>query len=296
MKQVEAIYQDVLKSYTAVRADHPVTLSTKNNLAIVWVAQKKHENAESLLLETLQNQKAILGERHPDTVVTKGNLAGVYQAQKKYAMAESLFIEALAANRSQLGAENVSTLTSQNNLAGLYYAQGKHDRAEPLFLDTLQKQIANLGPEHLRTMTTTNNLAGVYFAQKRYAQAEPLFVEVLKIARPSLNPMIKHAACEQPAGRVRAAGNADAEPLRDMLRFRRAKYGPESRCGGRVEQFAPLARLKNTPTPSRSREPCNRVKKCRTRERSTRNRKSARFWARRTTSMPNRCCSKATTG
>ena len=212
--------------------EHPNTLSAKVNLAQTWNAQRKHDQAEGLLRETLKIQQASLGDNHPQTLITKGNLASVYQAEKKYAEAEELFKEALAGNTALHGAEHVITLTSKNNLGGLYYVRGKYDQAEPLFKDVYDKQKANLGVDHPRTLTTANNLAGGITGSASSLRRSRCSRRCSSRIAPSIAPtdgavqllLNNLAACYYIQGKF-----DKAEPLlREMLQHRMAKDGPES--------------------------------------------------------------------
>jgi tetratricopeptide (TPR) repeat protein len=85
----------VLAACTAkLGADHPNTLATKNNLAALYNAQRKYDQAESLYKEALDGQSAKLRADHPDTLASKINLALLYQAQRKYDRADRLLNEA----------------------------------------------------------------------------------------------------------------------------------------------------------------------------------------------------------
>ena len=56
---------------------HANTLSSMNNLAVLYESQGKYDQAEPLLVECLELRKAI-GVSHPDTLVSMNNLAGLY--------------------------------------------------------------------------------------------------------------------------------------------------------------------------------------------------------------------------
>ena len=58
--------------------DHPDTLHTMNNLAIVYRRQGRYEESVPLYVETLQIMKRVLGEEHPSTLFSINNLADLY--------------------------------------------------------------------------------------------------------------------------------------------------------------------------------------------------------------------------
>jgi tetratricopeptide (TPR) repeat protein len=160
-------------------ADHPDTLATKNNLALLYKAKGKYDQAEPLYQEVLAGRTARLGADHPDTLITKNNLAALYEAQGKYGRAEPLLRDVLAGQTTKRGADHPATLASKNNLAMLYQAQRKYDRAEPLLRDVLAGQTTKLGADHPDTLTSKNNLAVLYSARGKHDRAEPLYQEVL---------------------------------------------------------------------------------------------------------------------
>jgi hypothetical protein len=56
-------------------ADHPDTLTTKNNLALIYQAQKRYDLAEPLFSEVVEASRRKLGAAHPDTQQRIRNLA-----------------------------------------------------------------------------------------------------------------------------------------------------------------------------------------------------------------------------
>ncbi len=57
--------------------EHPRTLTSMSNLAMLLQAQGKLAEAEPLLLEALRACRATFGEEHPDTLTTTNNLAAL---------------------------------------------------------------------------------------------------------------------------------------------------------------------------------------------------------------------------
>ncbi len=59
------------------------TLESKNDLAVLYKEQARYDKAESLLLESLEGRRKVLGEEHPDTLVSLNNLIELYEAWGK---------------------------------------------------------------------------------------------------------------------------------------------------------------------------------------------------------------------
>mmetsp|Transcript_11498 Transcript_11498/g.14396 ORF Transcript_11498/g.14396 Transcript_11498/m.14396 type:complete len:93 (-) Transcript_11498:29-307(-) len=53
---------------------HPQTLTSMNNLALLY---KKYNKSETLFKQCLQGRKEVLGEDHPDTMSTLRNLQNI---------------------------------------------------------------------------------------------------------------------------------------------------------------------------------------------------------------------------
>ncbi len=161
--------------------EHPSTLTSIDNLAVLYAKQGRHAEAKPLYRRVLESRERVLGKEHPDTLASVHKLAALYSAQGRYAEAEPLYRRVLDSRERVLGKEHPNTLTSVNNLALLYKAQGRYAEAEPLYRRALVAQERVLGKEHPDTLTSVNNLAALCSAQGRYAEAEPLFRRTLAV-------------------------------------------------------------------------------------------------------------------
>ena len=159
-----------------------------SNLAALYYAQGRNEEAEPLLREALQLQREALGPRHPSTLTSMAILANLYHAQGRDGEAEPLLREALQLQRETLGPGHPITLTIMGSLAVLYQAQGRYGEAEPLYREALQLQRETLGPRHPSTLASMSGLASLYQKQGRYDEAEPLHREALKGIQAALGP------------------------------------------------------------------------------------------------------------
>ena len=163
--------------------DHPDTLASMGDLAVLYRDLSKPAEAESLLANVLNVQRRVLGADRPETLETAHELAQVYEEQGKSAQAAPLLTETLKARRRILGDENPDTLLSLVELGGLYQSQGKYADAEHAMTKALAVQRRVWGDDHPETLASMNALAVLYAAEGKYAQAEPLYVEALGIQR-----------------------------------------------------------------------------------------------------------------
>jgi tetratricopeptide (TPR) repeat protein len=183
------LFEETLKLNKAkLGADHPVTLTSMNNLAVSYQAADKLDLALPLFEETLKLNKAKLGADHPDTLNSMNNLASAYQAAGKLDQALPLLEETLKLYKIKLGPDHPDTLNCMNNLATAYQNVGKMDLALPLLEETLKLYKIKLGPDHPHTFVSMNNLATAYLAAGKMDLALPLLEETLKLIKVKLGP------------------------------------------------------------------------------------------------------------
>ena len=60
--------------------EHPNTLRTRNNLAIVYQDADRTDDAIAILEPLLDDLERVLGPKAPDTLGARGNLANAYEA------------------------------------------------------------------------------------------------------------------------------------------------------------------------------------------------------------------------
>ena len=58
--------------------DHPDTLRSVNNLALLYIDERRYVEAEPLSKRLLEARERVLGKDHPDTLTSVNNLAGLY--------------------------------------------------------------------------------------------------------------------------------------------------------------------------------------------------------------------------
>ena len=133
-------------------ADHPDTLTSRNNLAEAYRAAGRTAEAIALYERTLADRERVLGADHPNTLGSRNNLALAYQAAGRTAEAIPLYERTLADRERVLGADHPNTLGSRNNLAAAYQAAGRTAEAIPLYERTLADSERVLGADHPNTL------------------------------------------------------------------------------------------------------------------------------------------------
>ena len=168
--------------------EHPDTLTSMSDLALLYDVRGYYEKAESLFTQALAIRRRRLGPEHPDTLTSMSYLASLYANQGINEKAEPLFSEVLAVRHRVLGPEHPKTIISMNRLAELHLIRGRYEKAEPLFTQSMEALRRVLGPEHQDTLASVSSLAELYRSRGREEEAEPLLTQVLEAQRRVLGP------------------------------------------------------------------------------------------------------------
>ncbi|KAE8397202.1 purine and uridine phosphorylase [Aspergillus pseudonomiae] len=155
--------------------EHPDTLTSMANLALIYRNQGRWKEAEELqlqeielwamegsrraALQVIELYKEVLGPEHPHTLTSMANLASTYRDQGQLKEAEELELQVIELYKEVLGPEHPHTLTSMHNLASTYQDQGRWKEAEELQLQVMELRKPVLGPEHPDTLSSMHNLA-----------------------------------------------------------------------------------------------------------------------------------------
>ena len=246
------LYEQVLAERERVLgADHPDTLTVRNNLAGAYKSAGRLAEAVELFERVLADRVRVLGPDHPDTLAARNNLAGAYYSVGRFGEAIELFERVLAERERVLGSDHPDTLTTRNNLAGAYYFAGRFGEAIELLGRVLADQERVLGPDHPGTLTTRNSLAGAYEDVGRFGEAIELFERVLadqeRVLGPdhpdTLNARDNLALAYDAVGRLAEAINVWEELLPDCRRL----LGPEHPLTKLVQKNLEAAKRKMNP-------------------------------------------------
>ena len=79
--------------------EHPSTLTSVDNLALVLQDQGKYEEAEQMNRRALNDSEKVLGKEHPETLTSIYCLAYLLHQQQRYQMARPLYERALVGYR-----------------------------------------------------------------------------------------------------------------------------------------------------------------------------------------------------
>ena len=152
-------------------ADHPDTLTSRNNLADAYRSAGRLREAIGLYERNLADSERLLGADHPDTLTSRNDLAVAYESAGRLREAIGLQERNLADSERLLGADHPDTLTSRNNLADAYRSAGRLREAIGLQERNLADSERLLGADHPDTLTSRNSLASAYESAGRLREA-----------------------------------------------------------------------------------------------------------------------------
>jgi CHAT domain-containing protein/tetratricopeptide (TPR) repeat protein len=180
--------------------DHPLSLTSLANLAVISHRLGYSHEAVPLLRHALALQLHSVGEQHPTTWTMRNNLAEIYRSLGKLHEAQTEHAAVLGAQTTQLSPEHPDRLESLNNRALTEHAlgqqaaaAGEHYKAQQHFEAALQshKQAYDLATrvlsaQHPDTLRYLSNVATDLTDLGRLAEALPHYEEVLMRRRAGL--------------------------------------------------------------------------------------------------------------
>lgn len=152
--------------------DHPDTLASHSNLALVLGDLGQLEEAEAETRAVLEGMLRVLGPEHRNTLACRGNLAGILRQRGRLTEAEAEHRAVLEARTRVFGNGDPSILTSRNNLAIVLRELGRLKEAEAEHRAELEACSRLLGADHPDTLTSRGNLARVLSDLGRLPEAE----------------------------------------------------------------------------------------------------------------------------
>ena len=158
--------------------EHAKTMSSLGNLLNLMVNRGKHQEAEPLYRQLLEQLKKTRGPTDDKTLTVQNNLASVLDGLGRYDEAIVLLEEVCRVRRETLGLEDTSTQTVVNNLINLYQLRGKLREAARLLdelLAVLQRQLAADDP---RLLIAQMQLGLLQFQRQEFSAAAMQFRQV----------------------------------------------------------------------------------------------------------------------
>ncbi len=98
-------------------ADHPNTLTSRNNLAYAYRSAGRLTDAIPLYEQTAADRQRVLGADHPNTLTSRNNLAYAYESAGRLTDAIPLYEQTAADRQRVLGVDHPHTVIFRSNLA-----------------------------------------------------------------------------------------------------------------------------------------------------------------------------------
>ena len=165
----------------------PRSPSNLNNLANIYVLQKKYAEGEPLYKRGLALQERSLGGEHPNVSYTLHNLGYAAEAQQRYDQAEGYYRRTVAIRERAFGANHPELAASLNNYGNTLLAQKKTDEAGAVLERAWKIQVNTIGPDHADTARVANGRARVELLRGNATAA-------LDLSRKATDGLLKAAA------------------------------------------------------------------------------------------------------
>lgn len=157
----------------------------------LW-SQGRHEEAENIDLQVVENKKKEFGSEHPETLESIASLATTYYEQARWAEAEELDSFVVEARKRSLGPRERLTLTSMSNLATTIETRGRMEEAEKIRSEVLEVARSEYGEDDDQTITAMANLGPLYLDSCRVEEAAQLTQHVLNWRTKNHGPEHQH--------------------------------------------------------------------------------------------------------
>ena len=99
--------------------EHPNTLSSMNNLALLLNRQGKYDEAEPIHRQTLALREKVLGKEHPDTLLSVYCFARLFHQKKQYHDALLLYQRACTGHEKILGLNHPITVACSKHYSAM---------------------------------------------------------------------------------------------------------------------------------------------------------------------------------
>ena len=202
--------------------EHPDTLNSVNNLAVLYESQGRYGEAEPSTVGRSKGASACSAPSIPRRSAASTTLRRLYKSQGRYGEAEPLYRRALEVSERVLGPDHPDTLISVNNLASLYDAQGRYREAEPLWPPRSRRKRARARPRASRSIGTRGNLAVLLVRTGRDRRGAARVAR----ARPASRAVARHRGANHPRRRHPAPGAAARVAVHQNVAFSLALAHP----------------------------------------------------------------------
>ncbi|OFA04903.1 KGGVGR-motif variant AAA ATPase [Duganella sp. HH101] len=189
LRQASACFEESMAlRQRGLGEDHPDTLVSKSNLAVVLRSQGQLDDAQFLEECIVEARERMLGAEHLDTLAARANLAATLAGQGRLAEALAMQDAVLEAYVRMLGAEHLLTLACKAGRADMLFLRGDTEHARIAQEQVLAARKRLLGAEHADTLRSKAALATTLLRMQELDAAGSLFDAVLQAQVRRLGP------------------------------------------------------------------------------------------------------------
>jgi tetratricopeptide (TPR) repeat protein len=130
LDEAERVLEEAADRFSRIfDEDNIYRISTREDLARVYLSQGRYAEAEAGLRESYEAYRRVLGEQHQRTLVALHRVALVLHRSGRSTEAEAPESRALEDHRRIAGADHPDTVEMVETMAGIYNAMRDYDRA-----------------------------------------------------------------------------------------------------------------------------------------------------------------------
>ena len=150
-EEAAVINEEVLEGKRALLGEeHPHTLLTANNLAVIYSNHGETGKAVQRQKEILKATRKVMGESHPNTLMAMNNLSTSLLKMKRYDEALVLLEPLYSGVCEKFGPQHLNSLQVCGSLACCYYHLDRFEEARKQFLICREPLESRLGADHDR--------------------------------------------------------------------------------------------------------------------------------------------------
>ncbi len=172
---------------------HPIYATCLSNLAQVYIAQGRHQEAEETCQEAIKINQNNGNKTHPTHAINLRSLGSIYSVQGRYYDAEKLYEQALDIQKQIYGEEHREVAKSLVHLAVHHIKQSDYKKENILLekakilLEKAQKIYESvLSKTHPEYADLLSMIANYHCCKKEYKKASDLYEEAINIISDSL--------------------------------------------------------------------------------------------------------------
>jgi Tfp pilus assembly protein PilF len=153
------------------------------DLATSYSLEGELQGAEELVVNVLDELKALYRSTDPDSIRAMIDLAGIYATQDKWDEAQELWTSAIMLSHQLSSAEHPLAFRAMSRLGRAYSLNNRLKEAEDLQLKVILWSKATFGFTHFETQRAAKDLAQTYYLNGRGDLARNLELEILKAGK-----------------------------------------------------------------------------------------------------------------